>query len=302
MEALFKSQTNNISRNPMKTSTMMFVFLFVLITALSSKEDSGQKQEIDALKAEIAALKKEVKNLDGQLDKTDSLKREEQTRFMAMKENNSRDLKRRRSEAEKLKEKLNSTRKQIRVAAAERNRHQNAAANIEAQKKALIRLLMAECESFALKIQQTVPLEREQRLQRIGVLKRELASGNVTVEEGFNRLNALYNEEIEFGDKIAMYRKPITRNNGDVVNAQILKLGNQWMVYMDEEEQYYGILQRKMEAGKISYTWKESLDFKEREAIRKAFDIKTAKTPPTLVALPLSLAIDSTLARKAVSK
>jgi len=78
-----------------------------------------------------------------------------------------------------------------------------------------------------------------------------------------------------------------------VVNAKVLKIGNQWMVYSDEEEKKFGVMTRTVKNGAIHYSWKEDLNFEERDAVRTALDIKSGKKPPGLVSLPLSLTIDA---------
>jgi hypothetical protein len=98
-------------------------------------------------------------------------------------------------------------------------------------------------------------------------------------------------EEIKFGDEVAIINSPLTRKNGELINAQILRIGNQWMVYGDDNGTVYGALVRKMENGKISYEWNEDLNLQERSAVKFALDVKQAKKPPQMVTLPVSLSI-----------
>jgi hypothetical protein len=162
-----------------------------------------------------------------------------------------------------------------------------------AREKALIKSLITHCEKLEEDIKGSLPWEVEMRMERVRVLKRDLESETANLEEGFNRLNSLYTQEIKSGDEAAVFDRPITRNDGEVINAQILKIGNQWLVYADEEGKKYGVLQRVMSDDAPGYKWKEELSFAQREAIREALDVKTAKKPPKLVTLPLSLSLEN---------
>jgi len=106
-------------------------------------------------------------------------------------------------------------------------------------------------------------------------------------------LDALYSGEIKFGDEVAVFNKSVTRNNGEVINARILKIGNQWIAYSDEEGKKYGILERTQSEDGIQYRWREKFSFGERESIREALEVKTARKPPKLVTLPLTLTLEN---------
>ena len=122
-------------------------------------------------------------------------------------------------------------------------------------------------------------------------MTREIESGNVTEEEAFSRMKSLVNEEIKFGDEVSVVNSPLTRKNGEIVNATILRIGNQWMVYVDENGASYGRLERKLENDKVVYEWNENLNLEERAAVKLAIDVKQAKKPPQIVKLPVSLSV-----------
>jgi hypothetical protein len=115
---------------------------------------------------------------------------------------------------------------------------------------------------------------------------------SATPEEGFARLRAIYTEEIRLGDEVQFSNRPITRNNGEIVNANVLRIGNQWIVYQDDAGLLFGVLSRKIgKDGTSEYKWKEDLSFEERQAVKAAIDVKLARKPPQIVNLPLSLSI-----------
>ncbi len=284
----------SFQKNKLTNKKAWILWLFVGITFTASQDLKSPSEA--ALKDEIAKLKKEVAQAIGRAKKTDSLMASEQKRFETMTLNNQKDLKMRTKEAQELKVKTENLASKISKEKQKKYAFQNKIDNLNAQGKGLVEALIAECLSFAKLIEKSLPWEREERIGRVSSLRRDLESGTASYEEGYSRLIAMYNEEIKKGDAISLLNKSITRNNGEVINAHLLKIGNQWLVYMGEEERRYGILERTIKENEIIYQWREELSFSERKAVRDAFDVKMAKKPPHLVSLPLSLSIYKTVA------
>jgi hypothetical protein len=72
-----------------------------------------------------------------------------------------------------------------------------------------------------------------------------------------------------------------------MVNAQVLKIGNQWLAYMDEEGKRFGVLERKPGG---AWEWREDPGFEEKNRIKAAIEIKASKRPPSLAVLDLGIA------------
>ena len=104
-----------------------------------------------------------------------------------------------------------------------------------------------------------------------------------------------FKEEIKNGDEVALFSRPVTRQNGEIVNAQLLKIGNQMIAYMDDESGKFGTLERRFENGKITYVWNENLDFSQRNAIKLALSVKSGREAPQLVPLDIRLMLDSSV-------
>jgi seryl-tRNA synthetase len=212
-------------------------------------------------------------------------------RFKTLQERFLADSERRKAEIDSLNSKIKNVASQLQEERSKQARAKNRSENVKAKRKALSLALVAISKQLEAQIEQTIPWEREARLDRAKALSRDLESGNASAEEGFSRLKALIAEEIKFGDEVAIINSPLTRKNGELINAQILRIGNQWMVYGDDNGTVYGALVRKMENGKISYEWNEDLNLQERSAVKFALDVKQAKKPPQMVTLPVSLSI-----------
>ena len=157
--------------------------------------------------------------------------------------------------------------------------------------KALRAELVGISKRLEAQVAQTLPWERESRLDRVKSLTRDIESGNASEEEAFSRLKSLVAEETKFGDEVAIINSPLTRKDGELINAAILRIGNQWMVYSDDNGTVFGTLVRKMVDGKIVYEWNEDLNLEERAAVKLALDVKQAKKPPQVVKLPVSLSV-----------
>jgi len=274
---------------------MAGLLLSPLITPLkifAEEPDNSTRieSELQKTKADMAQVKKDIAKADAEIRKTDSLLREESSRSAQSEERANKDRERREKENQDLQNRLHETQVKIDAEKANQNRHQNAVGEIKARQKNLALTIATYCDSVIARIENGLPWDREMRMDRLRGIKKDLETGAATVDEGFARLSAVIKDEIKLGDEISVLNKPITRKNGDVINAQILKMGNQSMVYMDEEGKLFGMLQRQSSAtGKISWEWKEDPSFTEKNQIRTALEVKSAKRPPQLVTLNLSV-------------
>jgi chromosome segregation ATPase len=249
---------------------------------VSAQDLEGDLQKV---RSDIAKAKREIQRADAELRRTDSLLRDENTRAAQAEERGAKDRERRDKEFAVLQGRLKESQGKI---DAEKNalaRHQNAVDEVKSREKQAARLLATWCDSLVVRIEKGLPWENQARLDRVRALKRDLEAGTASPEEGLTRINAIVKEEVKAGDEIAVFNKPISRQNGESVNAQVLRLGNQYLAYMDEEGKRFGILERK--AGQ--WTWREELSFAEKNRLKEAIEVKTAKRPPSLVVLDLGL-------------
>ena len=247
--------------------------------------------DIRDLQLQKETLQGEIQKLNAQISATDSMLKADDKRFKTLQERFLADSERRKAEIDSLNSKIKNVASQLQEERSKQARAKNRSENVKAKRKALSLALFAISKQLEAQIEQTIPWEREARLDRAKALSRDLESGNASAEEGFSRLKALIAEEIKFGDEVAIINSPLTRKNGELINAQILRIGNQWMVYGDDNGTVYGALVRKMENGNISYEWHEDLNLQERSAVKFALDVKQAKKPPQMVTLPVSLSI-----------
>lgn len=263
----------------------------VLVFSLSGLAFADYESEIRDLKLQKEKLNSEIQNLNTRIASTDSMLRADASHRQLLEQRYKADVERRNLEIDSLNAKIRKVAASLQQERNKQARAKNKSDNVAAKRRALRSELAKICKQLEVQIAQTLPWERDKRLDRAKSLTREIESGNVTEEEAFSRMKSLVNEEIKFGDEVSVVNSPLTRKNGEIVNATILRIGNQWMVYVDENGVSYGRLERKLENDKIVYEWNEELNLEERAAVKLAIDVKQAKKPPQIVKLPVSLSV-----------
>lgn len=265
--------------------------IFVMSAFLAVNAFADYESEIRDLKLQKEKLNSEIQNLNTRIASTDSMLRADASHRQLLEQRYKADVERRNLEIDSLNAKIRKVAANLQQERNKQARAKNKSDNVAAKRRALRSELAKICKQLEVQIAQTLPWERDKRLDRAKSLTREIESGNVTEEEAFSRMKSLVNEEIKFGDEVSVVNSPLTRKNGEIVNATILRIGNQWMVYVDENGASYGCLERKLENDKVVYEWNEELNLEERAAVKLAIDVKQAKKPPQIVKLPVSLSV-----------
>jgi len=263
--------------------------LLLIPVAFAADDFETQKA---AFLAEKQNIQNDIKKINAQIAQTDSLSKTEQKFGKEQQSRQKADLDRRQGEIEELKLKLSELNAEMQKEKNSVSVAQTQIENVNATRKALCAQLAGHCRQLENFIKASLPWDTEIRLERTSALCQDLENGAATAEEGFSRLRAIYAEEIRLGDEVQISNRTVVRNNGEMVNANVLRIGNQWIVYQDDAGLLFGILNKKInEAGKYEYKWKENLSFEERQAVKTAIDVKLSRKPPQLVKLPLSLSI-----------
>lgn len=268
--------------------------LFMLAGTAGKALGQDLDGDLQKARAEIAKAKKEIQHADAEARRTDSLMREETSRAAQAEERQAKDRERREKEIALVQDRFKEAQAKIDAERSSVARNQNAVDEIKSRETHLAKVLAGYCDSLEARVHAQLPWDNQGRLDRIRALKKDLEAGSATPEEGLSRIGAILKEEVKSGDEIALFNKAITRKGGEAVNAQVLRLGNQWLVYMDEEARHYGVMERK--GGK--WDWREELSFAEKNRVREAIEVKGAKRPPQLVVLDLGVAAGETQAAK----
>ena len=270
---------------------LKFLPIVLLVLFFSGLALADYDSEIRDLKQQKEKLNSEIQKLTRQIASTDSLLKADDARYKKLQARYSEDSERRRAEIDSLNVKIRGVAAQLQEERQKQAHAKNRNDNVAAKRNALRSAMLSICKQLERQVAMTVPWERDARLERVRSLARDIESGSAAEEESFSRIKAVIQQEIKFGDEVAIVNAPLTRKNGELINAQILRIGNQWMVYSDENGTVYGSLVRRASKGKITYEWNENLELWEREIIRYAIDVKLAKKPPQIIAMPVTLSV-----------
>lgn len=243
--------------------------------------------DLPRIRADIAKVKRDIQKAEAELRKTDSLTREESAVAKRNEERATKDKERRESEIAGLQARLVELRKQIDAERGKTARAANQVGEIEARRKNLAQHLATWCDSVLVRVKSAPPFERESREERVRALKNDLLAGSASPEEGISRLSAILKDEVRAGDEVALLNRPVTLADGEIINAQVLKVGHQFAVFMDEEGKRMGYLERD---GLGGWAVREAQAFEEKLAVKKAIEVKGAKQPPQLVPLTVNIA------------
>ena len=238
--------------NKFRLLPLALLILVFTVTAYADRD-----AEIRDLKLEKDKLNSEIQKLNRQIASTDSMLKADDSRYKTLQARYKADTERRRSEIDTLNVKIKNVAAELQTERNKQARAKNKSDNVAAKRKALREELAGISKRLEAQVAQTLPWERESRLDRVKSLTRDIESGNASEEEAFSRLKSLVAEE----------------------------------TYSDDNGTVFGVLVRKMVDGKIVYEWNEDLNLEERAAVKLALDVKQAKKPPQVVKLPVSLSV-----------
>lgn len=270
----------------MKHTTGLLVLVFLLYGAAFADQNDSLAQ-LNRAKAE---LQKELSSIEKNIAREDSLRKAEKQRFDLLKERALAQGNSRRKQLEELTVRLDSAEQEIRTLSGLIRDRQSQQRVIQTHRDYIVQHLIEQGKTLEESIGKSLPWDREQRRDRVAALRVDLQNNAASLEEGFTRLIALINEEIEFGDAIVIQIRTVQRRNGTSINARTLRLGNIAMVYIDDAEENYGMMTRS--ADDSEWVWREELSFAQREEIRNAIKIKESKMVPQLAPIPLPVRFD----------
>jgi hypothetical protein len=265
--------------------------LLVPVAARAAEEDPAEaalREKVAELGRRKAAVERELPGVEARLVSNDSLMKLETTRGAALEQRLQQDLERRRKELQGLGAKRDSLQGAVQAERGRQALYQNRIKESEARERAIGTRMAERCRELEVLIAAGIPTDQDRRLERVQALRRDLEAGKATPDEGLVRLLAMLRDEVRFGDEVSLTKVPVVRLDGQTVNAQLLRIGAQGLAYMDDEQKHYGVMDRVTDAsGKVGWKWREELDFTEREMVRVAIEVKSAKRPPQVVELPM---------------
>ncbi len=271
-------------------ASVAMLLLLALAASPQRATAQGGATETERLAADVARLKREVQRAEAEIRRADSLAAAEQASAARSRERAARDVERRTRENAALEARVKDARARIASERARGDGHAADVAEIKAREGAVMAFLAVVADTLRARIESGMPLDVEGRSGRVAALRRDIEAGSASPEEAFSRLLALVREETKEGDEATLSSRPVTRLDGEVVNAQVLRIGNQAAAYMDEEGRRFGILEPRLDGGRLTWNWREDLGLSERNAVKRAVMVKAGREAPQLVPLEVSLA------------
>jgi hypothetical protein len=261
---------------------------FWLVLVGFSFSQGQAAQDTSSLLQKLKELKQKIKTTDSRLSQTDSLIKFENKAFVEREDRLNNELLRRKNELKEASERLKGVRLELNKEIRLENKYRNEERANNLRLETLNAQILKEVIVLEDLVQKSIPIGQGKRLERIVALRRDLEKKTASPEEALSRLKALYKEEIRFGDEISIKRTSVNRKDGLLINVEMLRIGNVWAAYMDDEAKYFGIYNRSTGEAGYLWEWREDLNFEERKRVRNAIEVRAARQAPQLVLIPLS--------------
>lgn len=273
--------------NQMKISFKKSIALCLLLAGFGFAQESVVK-DTTILLQKLATLQQKIQATELKITQTDSLMKFEAKAFTEREERLKNELTRRKSELSEASQRLKAVRLELNKEIRLENKYQGQERAHNLRLERLNELLLKEVIVLENLVQRSIPIDLDKRLERVVALRRDLEKKTASPEEALSRVKALYKEEIRFGDEVSIKRTSVNRKDGLLINVEMLRMGNVWAAYMDDEGKYFGVYNRTTTPEGYSWDWNEELSFEERKSVRNAIEVRAARQAPQLVLIPLS--------------
>jgi hypothetical protein len=284
---LMQNKESVTQGNQMKISFKNSVAVCLLLVGFGFAQKTIVK-DTTLLLQKLESLQQKITMTDSKLIQTDSLMKFEAKAFLEREERLNSELARRNKELIEASQRLKSVRLELNKEIRLENKYQSQEKAHDLRLKTLNRQILKEVIVLENLVQKSIPIGLDKRLERVVALRRDLEKKTASPEEALARVKALYKEEIRFGDEVSIKRTSINRKDGLLINVEMLRMGNVWAAYMDDEAKYFGIYNRLTTSEGYSWEWNEELNFEERKSVRNAIEVRAARQAPQLVLIPLS--------------
>jgi hypothetical protein len=155
---------------------------------------------------------------------------------------------------------------------------------IKTTRQGIVPLMYKMLEGLAVVIDNDKPIKRQQRLARLEKLQQMMAQADVSDAEKYRRILEAYQIEIDYGTKLGVYQGTIHVSSfKDLLHVELLHLGRIALVARSLDRQFY-------------WQWHEPQSqwqaiTEQTAEINKAFNMANKQIAPSLLKLPVSIAI-----------
>lgn len=155
---------------------------------------------------------------------------------------------------------------------------------IKLTRQGIVPLMYQMLTSLELIVKSDKPIKLEQRLTRIDDLKRMMGRADVSDAEKYRRILEAFQIELDYGNKLSLYRDTITLDENQDREVELVAVGRLALLARSFDQQNYWYWSNQQ------VQWVKG-DSSNLPQINQAFDVAGKKTPPSLLSLPISLVV-----------
>lgn len=145
----------------------------------------------------------------------------------------------------------------------------------------IVPLMLRMSESLESLVSIDMPYKKQERLEKVALLKETIARSDVSVAEKYRKVLEMYQNEINYGRTIEAYRDEI-EIEGQRQQVDILRIGRLALIYQSLNGEKIGIWDKQ------SNRWQE-LESSYKSKVQKAIRIAREQAAPELIKIPLVL-------------
>jgi hypothetical protein len=191
----------------------------------------------------------------------------------------------------RLQQVLAEQEQKLKAAMAKIEGHQMRDRELQARFHKLGEVLSARAKALRPVLAEGIPYRLDKRLESVDLLLRDLEGGNISPEEGMNRLWAFGQGERRLAQEAEVYSGDFldTASDGsDPIQVKYLRVGKQIMAFSSLDGAKLGILRRASDSTAARYEWvrEKDLDRDSRQAIKTAIATAEGKAVPGFVPVP----------------
>lgn len=188
----------------------------------------------------------------------------------------------------RLQETLAGQEEKLKANLAKMEGHQFKERELQSRFTQLSQTLSAKAQQLREAMAPGLPYRMDKRLEALDLLVRDIAGGNISPEEGMNRLWSIEQNERRLAQEAEVYSGDFSEDAGDPVQVKYLRVGKQLLAFSSLDGTKLGIL-KSAEAPAMGYAWvrEKDMDHATRQALKQAIATAEGKALPGFVALPI---------------
>lgn len=169
--------------------------------------------------------------------------------------------------------------------------HQYREKELKARFLALNEVLAAQAKILKSHLAGGLPYRLDKRMEIPGLLARDIEGGNISPEEGMNRLWAFHQSERRMAQEAEVFSGDLIQDgSADAIQVKYLRIGKQFLAYTSLDGTRVGILKPgRGPEGSATYEWvrEDRMDHAMKQAVKAAIATAEGTSVPGFVPLPV---------------